>query len=59
MLFVGSLVKVIDNTGVLKARCIKIVKGSSSIEAFVGDLIVVVVTEVDISKKKHTAWRLL
>lgn len=44
MLIVGSKFKVIDGTGVLEVRCIKVLRTATRKEIRVGDLLVVVVT---------------
>lgn len=51
MIFVGTLVKVIDNSGARFARCIKLYKGSATHGALVGDQILVSVRHLLSSKK--------
>lgn len=51
MIYVGTLVKVIDNSGARFARCIKLYKGSSRHGALVGDQILVSVRHLVSSKK--------
>jgi large subunit ribosomal protein L14 len=51
MIFVGSLLKVIDNTGAKTARCIKLYKGSKHYGGLVGDQILVSIRHLVSSKK--------
>lgn len=43
MLYLGTVVNVVDNTGILKARCIKVYGSTKKLHANIGDYILVVV----------------
>lgn len=51
MIFVGSVIKVIDNSGAKKVRCIKILKSSSRKYGVVGSPIIVSVQTINPLKK--------
>ncbi len=51
MLFVGSLVKIIDNSGAKLSRCIKLYSGSNRLGALIGDRILVTIRRVNYKKK--------
>jgi|JI102314A1RNA_FD_contig_61_1555066_length_1878_multi_2_in_0_out_0_2 large subunit ribosomal protein L14 len=51
MIFVGTLLKVIDNSGAHTARCIKLYKGSANHGALIGDQILVSVRHLVSTKK--------
>jgi len=64
MIIVGTTLSVVDNTGILTARCIKIYGNTKKKYAIIGDFILVVVVTytlkrgllLDEKKKKFVFW---
>lgn len=57
MIISGTVVDVVDNTGILKARCIKVYGNSKKNYAKIGDIILVVVETYTLKRGFFFRWK--
>lgn len=57
MVQVGTVVNVIDKTGVILGQCIKVIGSSKKRIAYIGNVIVVSVKKINVKKFRYQKWK--